>query len=148
MKGVGKMKEIVINNKYGGFGLSYKGTMRYAELRGIKLYFYIDEISKKIWRQYHKEELTVEIMDREKFGCIHYCTKHPINNKVLNKFYFSDRDIKRDDTVLIQVVKELHKEANGHHADLKIVKIPNDVKWTIEEYDGNEWIAEEHRTWR
>jgi hypothetical protein len=27
------------------------------------------------------------------------------------------------------------------------VDIPDDVKWQIEEYDGNEWIAESHRTW-
>jgi hypothetical protein len=28
------------------------------------------------------------------------------------------------------------------------VDIPDDVKWEIEEYDGNEWVAEVHRTWR
>jgi hypothetical protein len=30
--------KIVINDCYGGFGLSYEGVMRYAELKGIKLY--------------------------------------------------------------------------------------------------------------
>ena len=37
--------------------------------------------------------------------------------------------------------------ANGNHANLKIVEIPGDVKWHVEEYDGNEWVAEDHRTW-
>jgi hypothetical protein len=53
----------------------------------------------------------------------------------------------RDDPYLVQVVKRLGKEANGAHADLKIVEIPQDVDWEIGEYDGKEWIAEKHRTW-
>jgi len=31
---------------------------------------------------------------------------------------------------------------------LAIVEIPDDVEYTIEEYDGNEHVAEAHRTWR
>jgi hypothetical protein len=27
------------------------------------------------------------------------------------------------------------------------VDIPDDVNWYIEEYDGNEHVAERHRTW-
>ena len=61
-------------------------------------------------------------------------------------FYY--RDIPRDDAVLILVVEELGDAANGVCADLKIVEIPDDVEWQIDEYDGNEWIAESHRTWR
>jgi hypothetical protein len=38
--------------------------------------------------------------------------------------------------------------ANGAHANLKIVEVPPDVEWQIEEYDGNEWVAEKHRTWQ
>lgn len=53
----------------------------------------------------------------------------------------------RNDPVLIEVVEELGKRANGCCASLKIVEIPDDVKWEIEEYDGNEWIAEKHRKW-
>ena len=60
---------------------------------------------------------------------------------------FYDRDIPRDDAVLIRVVEELGDAANGFAADLKIVDIPDDVDWEIEEYDGNEWVAEKHRTW-
>jgi hypothetical protein len=60
---------------------------------------------------------------------------------------FYDRDIPRDDAVLILVVEELGDAANGVCADLKIVEIPDDVEWQIDEYDGNEWVAEKHRTW-
>jgi len=45
-------------------------------------------------------------------------------------------------------VEELGEKANGQCADLKIVEIPDDVEYEIEEYDGVEWVAENHRTWR
>lgn len=57
------------------------------------------------------------------------------------------RDIARDDPYLVKIVRELGMGANGDHANLKIVEIPGDVKWQVEEYDGNEWVAEVHRTW-
>lgn len=56
-------------------------------------------------------------------------------------------DIERDDPALVQTVRELGDKADGNHAKLKIVDIPAEVDWTIEEYDGTEWIAEVHRTW-
>jgi len=31
---------------------------------------------------------------------------------------------------------------------LRIIEIPDGVEWQIEEYDGDEWIAEKHRTWK
>ena len=60
---------------------------------------------------------------------------------------FYDRDIPRDDPILIQLFEEMGDAANGFAADMKIVEIPDGVDWEIEEYDGNEWVAEKHRTW-
>jgi len=37
--------------------------------------------------------------------------------------------------------------AAGSYCTLKVVEIPDDVQWQIEEYDGHEWVAERHRTW-
>lgn len=59
-----------------------------------------------------------------------------------------DFQIARDDPVLVAVVRELGKKANGRFASLKIVEVPYGVDWTIEEYDGVEWVAEKHRIWR
>jgi hypothetical protein len=50
--------------------------------------------------------------------------------------------------VLVQIVRELGAEADSKFANLKIVEIPADVEWEIGEYDGREWVAEKHRTWR
>ena len=44
-------------------------------------------------------------------------------------------------------MRELGIEANGTHANLKIVEIPADVAWQIDDYDGLEWVAEQHRIW-
>ena len=55
--------------------------------------------------------------------------------------------IKRNDPILVEVVEQLGEDAADRFAELKVVEIPDDVEWQIEEYDGNEWIAEKHRTW-
>jgi hypothetical protein len=60
---------------------------------------------------------------------------------------FRSRLIPRDDAHLIAVVELMGSKACGGHAELKIVEIPDDVNWYIEEYDGREWVAERHRTW-
>ena len=59
-----------------------------------------------------------------------------------------DGDIQRDDIFLVQVVESLKDEANGKWSQLKIVEIPSHIEWSIQEYDGAEWVAEKHRTWR
>ena len=67
---------------------------------------------------------------------------------IANKELWSDRDIARDDPVLVAIVRELGVDADTRYAELKIVEVPYGVKWQIEEYDGVEWVAEKHRTWR
>lgn len=56
-------------------------------------------------------------------------------------------DISRDCPRLVAVVQALGERANGKYAWLKVVTIPDDVEWTVHEYDGAEWVAEAHRTW-
>ncbi|CBK41210.1 protein of unknown function [Nitrospira defluvii] len=54
--------------------------------------------------------------------------------------------IPRDDKCLVQVVGELQSEANGHCAQLKVVSIPDDVRWVIPKANGSEHVSEQHRT--
>lgn len=56
-------------------------------------------------------------------------------------------DCDRADPALVQVVEELGKKSNDIYSELRIVEIPEDVSWYIEEYDGKEHVAERHRTW-
>ncbi len=91
LKGI-KMKKIVINECYGGFGLSDKAK-EWLKERGSTVY------------------------------------------------------LERHDPLLIECIETLGEKANGFCASLKIVEIPEDVHYVIEEYDGVEHIAEKHRTW-
>ena len=134
------MRKVVINAGYGGFSLSYKAMMRYAELKGIKLYAFVNP-------DFDFKRLVPYDGISEAF-VIHYATE-PLgeDGKTKRGTYFSNSEIARDDPILVQVVKELGKEANGECATLKIVRIPDDIKWVINEYDGFESIEEEHRSW-
>ncbi len=56
-------------------------------------------------------------------------------------------DLSRDDPKLVECVEKLGSKASGNLAELSVVEIPDNVPFTIKEYDGIEWVAEEHRTW-
>ncbi|HUX47004.1 MAG TPA: hypothetical protein VMV58_03250 [Desulfosporosinus sp.] len=53
----------------------------------------------------------------------------------------------RSDLDLISVVESLGAKSWGQDAELKIVDVPDDVKWHIEEYDGLEHVAQDHKRW-
>ena len=65
------------------------------------------------------------------------------DSKLYSKENYFDQDtILRDDINLIQAVEEIKPEG------LKIVEIPDDVKWYIfQDDDGSETINEVHRSW-
>ena len=52
----------------------------------------------------------------------------------------------RTHPTLIKMIEEGYN-IDGGAADLKVVTIPDDIDWDIEEYDGVEWVAEAHRIW-
>jgi hypothetical protein len=56
-------------------------------------------------------------------------------------------DMPRHDPDLVAVVEEMGRLASGTCSHLKVVEIPDGIDYVIEEYDGMEWIAENHRTW-
>jgi hypothetical protein len=116
------VQRIVINTQYGGFSLSREAEMLYLELAGIA---YTLEPQK----------------DRD--------TQHRLGSKIIvDKTEFFSRNIPRDDPALINTVRQLGSKAAGEYATLKVVEVPADVDWYIDEYDGKELVAEKHRTWR
>ena len=60
---------------------------------------------------------------------------------------YYENDVMRTDPVLVNVVEQLGERASAKDSQLKVVDMPNDVEWSIKQHDGNEWIAENHRTW-
>lgn len=120
------IRKIVINKVHGGFGLSHEAILRYHELSGTKIYWRALEPSSS-WSP------KLYYLDPE-------CT---------DANHWSHRDILRDDPVLVRVVEEMGGDVAGDvHSHLKVVRIPADVDWIVQEYDGMEWIAERHRTWQ
>ena len=151
LNGLQGIRRIVINAKHGGFGLSELAVQRYLELKGIEVWV---EQRKGTYMRVGPLYWLVPPGDhrgKHDTGPEVWKSMTPAecqaNNKLLESQLFFPRDIARDDPVLVRVIEELGVEANGPHAELKVVDVPSDVEWTIEEYDGSEWVAEVHRTW-
>jgi len=122
------MTKVVVNRCFGGFELSKKGIDRYANIKDIELHK-VDHRGFAYYITIPYEEFT-ELSEDEQ-----------------QEYYWGMRHVDRDDEALIQVVEELGEEANGPHASLEVVEVPDSVDWYIDEYDGKETIREKHRTW-
>lgn len=109
--------KIAINSCWGGFSLSEKAAMLGRELSGDPLWAGIRFVGEK-WDY----GVTVD-------------------------HFYGFTDIERDDPVLIKVIEQLGEEADGCVAALKIVEVPDDVLWEIDNYDGMESVHEQRRTW-
>ena len=70
------------------------------------------------------------------------------NKGILNSDDFNPHSIDRCDSTLINIIRTMGDLANDRYSRLKIVEIPDGTDYFIQEYDGMEWIAESHRTWR
>ena len=144
--------KIVINNCHGGFGLSTEAVIRYNELKGRKVWVIEDKeimfpTYSLVAPEYRIDSGNVRSFGPDNWHMMTSEEKADYNEKYREQT-FCDRDIPRNDSILIQVVEELGEKADSRFAELKIVEIPDDVEWQIEEYDGSEWVAEQHRTWR
>jgi hypothetical protein len=115
-----KVTKIVYNACFGGFGLSPVALKRYAELADLS---YSEEVYEGAMTKF-------------------FASMHDKNGE-----YVSERDLSRNDPVLIQVVEEMGDASFGWAAKLKIIEIPDDADWYVADYDGIEHIAERHRTW-
>ena len=141
------VQHIVINDCHGGFGLSAMAIERYHNIMNRPVWIETNRMCslvKTVWLV--PLDQRVELPGPKEWQTMTDQEKLNYNDRYNNQVW-SDRDLVRDDPVLIQVVRELGTKANAPVAKLKIVEIPASVEWQIEEYDGKEWVAERHRTW-
>jgi len=114
------MTKLVINTCYGGFGLSQEAWRLYA-------------IYNDYYTRYVKDAFGTDSIELSKSGNF---------DDVVGSW-----DLVRNDPTLVRVVEQLGTAANDYYSDLKIIEIPEDVVWELNEYDGREWISEVHRRW-
>ena len=119
--------KVAINTCFGGFGISNEAFEKLLDRKGIA---------------FDKVEADE---DRKLMGASYYEAGHSGDED----YYLSDYDMtqNRADPDLIAVIEEFKEKANSWAADIRIVEVPDDVKWHIHEYDGLEHVAEDHRTW-
>lgn len=131
--------KVCINRCYGGFSLSKKAVKRMTELQGKECYFFKYDYNAK---QY----LPIE-EDDDAWSWTAFTVPNPNDCDDNDLFYIEQRPEDRSNPILIQVVEELGRDADGDCAELKIVEIPDGVEYEISEYDGIERVEEVHNTW-
>lgn len=129
--------KIILNKTYGGFDVSQKAYELYAEKKGLELFKYSSDFN------FEKVTYTKIEDANEAYLFCEYFTKDfgekaNISNEDYVKYNLFLNEKHRTDEVLIEVIEELSKEANGRFGDLKIVEIPDGAYYKVEEYDGYE----------
>lgn len=137
--------KVVVNKCFGGFGLSPKASEMVMKRKGLGCFRYRQT---KFKFSDGKEEYT-RCNEDIGHGLIHYMTKDlgEKTSKLPNECYWYYGNLARTDADLIAIVEELGEKANGDFASLKIIDIPDDIEWEIDDYDGIETIHEVHRSW-
>lgn len=142
--------KLVINQCYGGFGLSPEATLKLWERGGP-----VDAIPAKDYfggapdKQYGLNDSLAKWRE--------YLAKGPEGRTPMFLHVFSPDEslvlhANRDDAdranpILVALVEEMGPAANGSCACLSVVEIPDGTDYEVAEYDGLEHVAEKHRTW-
>lgn len=139
--------KVVINACHGGFGLSDEAVELYCKLKGQQVWYVPDPkygtLDIGTYWVVPPADRPKEIKNWNKATM----AKRIAYNEAYSKATLSPRDLDRADPFLVQAVEQLGDKANGRFAELKVVDIPDGTDYTIEEYDGAEWVAEKHETW-
>ncbi len=143
--------KVVINRRFGGFGLSDAAYLRLIDL-GIPVRKYIE--------QERSEETGLWLPETRNDGEVIFDSAlsddegNALGRRQLSKLTgtrFSDHWIRergRSHPLVVQAVESLGSEvASGRFASLKVIEVPDGTEFEIDDYDGMESIHEKHRSW-
>lgn len=130
--------KIVYNACYGGFGVSEEGMLRYAQLKGVKVYPEKGKYGSVIYWTTPKEEIKGLLKEEDFYSASQEA--RVFSNKVSSENQISTRQFVRHDPILVQVVEELGDKASGDCAKLSIFETDSRM-YRIDEYDGYESVA-------
>ena len=145
--------KVVINRCFGGFSLS---TAAYEQLIawGVPVRKYIEQKRNAETGLYEPQPANDGecIFDRELTPAGEDSMNdiyHRFNGKsrMFERYWDTWTRDSRTHPLVVRVVEELGNASDGPYAALRVVEIPDGVEFEIDEYDGNEHIAEAHRTW-
>lgn len=93
-------------------------------------------------------DLAIEwLRDHEGMEARETSDKESFLGKYFQPDVFRSENTGRADPRVVRCVEALGEKANGRFSRLRIVEIPDGIDWEIDEYDGQESIAEKHRSW-
>lgn len=127
--------KIVINRCYGGFGLSGEAVAKLVD-RGCDA---VRESTPDVWG-----DGWIDLG----FGAFQKHRLYGVVRRGDCAYVLRDDDSVRSHPGVIAVVEEMGAAANGQYAKLKIVEVPDDVQWEIDDYDGIETVREVSQSWR
>ena len=139
--------KIAINKCYGGFSLSDKAIEMIMKRKGLNCYRY--KQTKFRYSDGVDEYTRIDDNELESSSIMNYSTidlGKTIGNIPDENFWYY-RNLERTDEDLVSVIEELGNEASGQYGSVKVIEIPDDVDWEIDDYDGIETIHEKHRSW-
>ena len=142
------MRKIIINDCHGGYGLSNLAIIEYLKLIGKEAFFYKYSFKDESTTYVKIEESEIGIFVPFYVSTVDKGNEFKDENNENDKNVFMIDNISREDPKLIYIVEKLgSKAASGNFAELKIIEIPDDVDWVIQEDGGKEYVAEKHRIW-
>ena len=137
------MKKVILNKCFGGFGVSKEAYELYAKKKGISIFRYTQEDSRnKIYIYANDDNTSLNFYFTKDFGNNVYISSEDFKKYNL----FLDEDF-REDKTLIEVVEELGEKANSMYSNLKIVEIPDNLDYVIDDYDGIETLHQKVQEW-
>lgn len=133
--------KIVVTITY-EFEISDKALIEIARRKGIQLYpQYVEgyeptfwTVTQDQWRRSPRDYIVEDMVEFNMFKDAHS---------------FHSGSMERTDSDLIAVLEEMGSDfVNGEGAELRIIEIPDNVKWEIVESEsGGEHIEEPHQRW-
>ncbi len=134
---------MILNKCFGGFVVSGKCYDLYAKKKGIVLHKYLPE---------EDGDDFVKVTGERKEVFTRYTTKDYGDRVKVEKFDWRTciqlDGAYRTDGALIECIEELGDEASVEgFSELRIVEVPDDLNYVVDEYDGLETLHEAVRTW-
>ena len=128
--------KIILNKNFGGFHVSTIGYYEYAKRKNIELYRYEAKGSIRD-TIYTKTDSNVLLP--------YYFTKDFGNNVTISDEDYEKYNLRldeeyREDKTLIEIIEEFSDKASGELGSLKVVEIPDNSFYVIDNYDGVETI--------